>query len=134
MTNVALLHEATDHGLTIRATGENLAVQPASRCPATLAATLRVHKPELLALLRLEFLMVRSATLNETLFFAANEEVKSALVEAGAESGCVYTREELRLLIDQHRREAITAADLLRLHAAKRIFNGRIVSSQRGAR
>jgi hypothetical protein len=113
MTNVALLAEATGRGLRLAATGENLTVQPASRCPTEFAATLRKHKPSLLALLRLRFLMVRSVLLNEIIFFAADEATKTALVNAGAEPGCIYTREELRLLVEQHRQEPITAAELL---------------------
>jgi hypothetical protein len=101
-------------------------------CPAELKNGIRQHKPELLALLQSEFLIIRSAALNETIFFAADEETKRALVDAGAEPGCVYTREELRLLIDQPRHEPITAAELLRLHTAKRIFNRRISPKPKG--
>jgi hypothetical protein len=96
-------------------------------CAAELKNSIRQHKLELLALLRLEFLMVRSGVLNDTIFFAADEETKTALVDAGAEPGRVYTREELRLLIHQHRHKPITAAELLHIHTAKRMFNGRIV-------
>jgi hypothetical protein len=127
MTNVALLDEATGRGLRLAVAGENLRVQPASRCPAEFAETLRQHKPSLLALLRLRFLMVRSAVLNETVFFADDEATKTALVNAGAEGGCIYTRKELQLLVERHRRDPITPADLLRLHRAKRLLNARTV-------
>ena len=70
--------------------------------------------------------MVRSAVLNETVFFAADEATKTALVHARAEPGCIYTREKLRLLVEQHREERITAAELLKIHATKRTFNARI--------
>ena len=51
MTNVALLNEASTRGLMIRTAGDNLTVQPASRCPAEFAQALRQQKPQLLALL-----------------------------------------------------------------------------------
>jgi len=127
MTNVAVLSEATCRGLTICATGENLAIQPASLCPADFAATLLEHKPQLLALLKLHFVIIRSAALNETVFFAPDEQTKAALVQAGAEPASIYTRDELRVLIAQHRRQPITAAELLRLHQAKWMFSGRFV-------
>ena len=126
MTNVALLHEANGRGLRLAAAGENLTVQPAFRCPAEFAAILREHKTSLLALLRLRFLIVRSAVLNEIVFFADDEATKTALTNSGAEPSCIYTREELRLLVEQHRRKPITAAELLQIHRVRRTFNARI--------
>jgi hypothetical protein len=128
MTNVALLDEANGRGVKLAVAGENLTVQPASRCPGEFAATLREHKASLLALFRLRFLMVRSAVLNETVFFAADEATKTELVNAGAEPSCIYTCDELSLLIEQHRREPITAAELLQIHRARRAFNARIAN------
>ncbi len=130
MTNVALLDQAIGHGLMIRTTGESLIVQPASRCPPEFAEALRQHKRQLLALLRHDFLFVHSAALNETVYFAADQQAHAALVAAGAEPGCIYTRNELRELVELNRREPITAGELLRLHGAKRIFNGRIADGQ----
>jgi hypothetical protein len=126
MTKVSLIEQAMERGLTIGTAGESLVVQPGSRCPAEFAATLRKHKPELLALLRHEFLIVRSAVLNETVYFAANEQTRTALVAAGSEPGCIYTRGELGELAELNRRRPLTAADLLRIHETKRIFHGRI--------
>ena len=127
LTPIALLQKAADLGLKLGVEGRHtLTVQPASHCPPDFAATLREHKPDLLALLRLRFLIVRSAVLNESVFFANDEATKTALVNAGAESGSIYTCEELRLLVEQHRCKPITAAELLRIHAAKRTFNARI--------
>lgn len=130
MTNLRILNFARDHGLSIRSTGENLLVQPAARCPTNFAETLRQHKPQLLALLRHEFLIVRSAVLNETLYFAAEEDTKAVLVAAGAEPACIYTRDELRELVALNRREPVSADELLRIHTAKRLFNGRIADGQ----
>src|SRR5947207_13584454 len=103
MTDLALLDEATGRGLRLAAAGKNLTVHPASRCSAEFATALRQHKPSLVALLQLRFVIVRSAVLNETVFFAADEATKTALVSAGAERWSVYTSEELRLLVEQHR-------------------------------
>ena len=126
MTNVALLNEASGRGLRLAAAGEKLAVKPASHCPAEFAAILREHNTSMLALLRLRFLMVHSLRLNEIVFFADDEATKTALANSGAEPCCIYTLEELRLLIEQHRRKPITAAELLQIHRARRIFNARI--------
>src|SRR5262245_6821000 len=126
MTNVTLLDEAIERGLRLAAAGGNLRVHPASRCSAEFATALWQRKPSLLALLRLRFLMVRSAVLNETVFFADDEATKTALANSGAEPGCIYTRDELRLLVEQHRRKPITAAELLQIHRLKRTFNARI--------
>ena len=72
--------------------------------------------------------MVFSEMSQETIFFCEDEVTKAALVEAGAEEGCICTREELRALIEQHRREPITAAELLHIHGARRAFNGRLAT------
>jgi len=74
----------------------------------------------------LPFVMVFSQILGETIFFCEDEDTKGALVEAGAEPESIYTREELRVLVEQHRRAPITAAELLRIHGARRAFNGRL--------
>ena len=95
-------------------------------CPNDLRGEIRQHKAELLALLQRRFLIVHSAVLNETIYFAADEAANTALLNAGAEVGCVYTRGELRLIVDQHRRGSLTPADLLYMHRAKRMFNGQI--------
>ncbi len=95
-------------------------------CPNEVRAAIQEHKARLLVLLRLEFVAVRSAVLNEIVFFAADESAKAALLSAGAERECIYTANELRELVKQHRRAPLTADDLLRLHAAKRIFKGRV--------
>ena len=100
-------------------------------CPDEVRAGLRRHKPQLLVLLRHRFLVVCSAVLNETVYFAANEQTKATLAAAGAEPGCIYTREELRELVELNERKPISVADLLRIHETKRIFQGRIAATQR---
>jgi hypothetical protein len=126
-TPIALLQKAADLGLNLGSEGRHiLTVEPANRCPSAFADTLKDHKWLLLDLLRLPFVMAHSETLGETIFFCEDEDTKAALIAAGAESGCIYTREELRALIEQHRREPITAAELLHIHGARRAFNGRL--------
>jgi hypothetical protein len=104
-----------------------LTVEPARRCPRAFADTLKDHKWLVLDLLRLPFVMVFSEVLGETIFFCENEATKAALVAAGAEPACIYTREELRLLLQQHRRNRITAAELLRINGIRRVFSARVV-------
>ena len=41
--------------------------------------------------------MVYSQTLEETVFFCADEATKAALIEAGAEEWSIYTKDELRV-------------------------------------
>lgn len=95
---------------------------PAS-CPPELKAAIRKQKRELIALLRLSFLIVRSEALAGTvLFWAADETTKEALVAAGAAPGMVYTPEELKVLVNRR----ISAAELPAIHHAKRTFDGRI--------
>ncbi|HWX17307.1 MAG TPA: hypothetical protein VNY07_12030 [Chthoniobacterales bacterium] len=131
MSVVRLIEEAGRLGLTLCPNGDKVRITPARLCPPEFADELRAHKWQLLVLLGLKFLAVASDVLNETIFFAADEETKAVLIEAGAEPGCVYTREELRLLIDQHRHAPITPAELLHMHTARRLFNGRIASKLR---
>ena len=91
MTALELIAEAEKQGLTIKATGNYLDVIPGRLCPADFAQKLRAHKPALLALLRLPFVMVFSEVLGETIFFCKDETTKDALVEAGAEPWSIYT-------------------------------------------
>lgn len=124
MTAAEALLEAARRGLTLRPRGEALDVFPARLCDPALAARLRLHKTTLMALLRMRFLVVRSGALNETVLFAEDERTREALIAAGAEPGSIYTREELRALVDAG---PIVPAGLLLIHTAKRLFAGRIV-------
>jgi hypothetical protein len=103
-----------------------LVVNPANRCPADFVDTLTYHKPQLLALLRLPFVQVYSETLQETIFFAEDEDTKAALVEAGADEWSIYTKDELRVLTAQNRAKPFLPDELCKLHATKRTFHGRI--------
>jgi hypothetical protein len=91
---------------------DTLTVEPARLCPPEFAEVLRAHKPALLALLKLPFVMVQSATLGETtILFCADEDTKGALVEAGAELWSIYTLAELQTLCGQNRVAPLTAAE-----------------------
>ncbi len=105
---------------------DTLTLQPASRCPAEFAEALKAHKPALLALLRLPFVMVYSKTLEETVFFCEDDHTRGALVEAGADEWNIYTRAELRILCEQNRVAPLSADELLKVHEIKRTFHGRI--------
>jgi len=124
---IAVFQEAAERGLMLGIRPpDKLTVQPAERCPPNFANTLRAYKRHLLTMLSWPFVMVYSQALGETVFFCEDERTKTALVNAGAERVCIYTREELRALVEQHRREPITAAELLHIHGARRAFNGRL--------
>jgi hypothetical protein len=128
-TAIALLQEATDLGLKLGSEGRHtLTVEPAERCPRAFADTLKDYKWHLLALLRLPFVMVYSETLKETTFFCEDEATRAALVEAGADPWSIYTKDELRVLVEQNRVAPLTAAELRKVHEIKRTFSGRITS------
>ena len=91
-------------------------------CPPELKDAIRQHKSALLELLRLQFLVVRSDTLNATVFWTSDEATKESLAGAGADSGSIYTASELEQLV--HRR--VTVRELPLLHAAKKRFNGKL--------
>jgi hypothetical protein len=125
---IAVLQEADERGLKLEAHCDALHVIPGERCPAEFAEVLKAHKPALLPLLRLPFVMVYSKTLEETLFFCADEATRTALIEAGASEWTIYTRAELRVLVAQNRIAPISAAELRKVHEIKRTFPGRITS------
>jgi hypothetical protein len=128
MTTIEVFQVAAERGLKLGVEPpDTLTVQPTSLCSDYCVTMLRTHKYELLPLLGLRFIMVRSEVLGETIFFADDEATKTALVNAGAEPWSIYTRHELRLLIEQHRHEPITAAELLQIHRIRRGFNARVV-------
>jgi hypothetical protein len=87
---------------------------------------LRATKSQLLALLRLPFVMVYSKTLGETIFFCQDEATKAALCEAGAQEWSIYTKDELRILCEQNRVAPFSDAELRKVHQIKRTFNARI--------
>ena len=54
------------------------------------------------------------------------KDTRTALAEADATPGNIYTRDELRVLVKANRCAPFTAVELLRIHDAKQLFNGRL--------
>jgi hypothetical protein len=128
-TAIALLEKAADLDLKLGREGrDTLTVEPAERCPPAFADTLKDHKWLLLDLLQLPFVMVDSEILGETIFFCADDDTRTALIQAGAEEWATYTKAELRTLCEQNRIAPLSAVELRRVHEIKRTFSGRITS------
>jgi hypothetical protein len=126
-TPIALLRQAADCGLELSFESPNtLIVDPARLCPPEFANTLRAHKPALLALLQLPFVMAFSGILGETVFFCEDEDTKAALIEAGASEWSIYTKHELRVLVAQNRARPFIPDELCKLHDLRKTFHGRI--------
>lgn len=104
--------------------GDRLRMLLPANCPPELKNAIRQHKFELLELLRLDFLVVRSDALDTIVFWTPDEVTKGSLVAAGADSENIYTASELEQLI--HRRVAATELPLF--HAAKQRFQGRLIN------
>jgi hypothetical protein len=127
-TTIDVFQQAAQQGLRLKALGSDLHVNPARCCPPDFVPVLRAHKPDLLSLLQLPFVMVDRKALDAPLFFCDDEDTRAALVEAGAEPWSIYTRDELRVLVAQNRVAPLSAAELRKVHGIKRTFSGRISS------
>jgi hypothetical protein len=128
LTTIALLQDAAERGLKLEAHGDDLHVIPGDRVPTEFAEVLIAHKPTLLALLQLPFVMVYSETLDETVFFCQDEPTRAMLIAAGADEFSIYTRDELRILCEHNRVAPLSPAELHKVHEIKRMFSGRISS------
>jgi hypothetical protein len=130
LTTIQVFQKATELGLNLGVRPSNkLTVQPIEVCPKDFLETLRAHKWHLLSMLSWPFVMAYSKALEETIFFAQDEDTKAALVEAGASEWNIYTRDELKILIENNRAKPFVSDELLRLHNAKRTFNARVSRS-----
>jgi hypothetical protein len=128
-TTIEVFQKAAELGLKLGVEPpDTLTLQPARLCSAEFAEVLKAHKPALLALLKLPFVMVFSQILEETVFFCQDEATRGALIEAGAEAFSIYTRDELRTLCEQNRIAPLSPAELRKVHEIKRTFSGRISS------
>jgi hypothetical protein len=126
-TTIEVFQKAAELGLKLGfEPPDTLTVEPARSCPAEFAQVLKAHKPGVLALLRVPFVLVFSQILGETILFCEDDDTKGALVEAGADSWSIYTRAELQTLCVQNRVAPLTAAELRKVHEIKRTFDGRI--------
>ena len=125
---IGIFHQAADLGLKLAFEPPNtLTYEPIENCSPAFEETLRAHKPHLLALLRLPFVMVESQILDETIFFCGDEATKAALLKAGADEWSIYTKDELRILVSHNRAHPFLPDELCKLHTLKRTFHGRII-------
>jgi hypothetical protein len=126
-TPIQVLQKACDLSLKLGfEPPDTLTVEPARLCSAEFAEVLKAHKPALLALLKLPFVMVFSEILGETILFCEDEDTKGALVEAGASEWSIYTRDELQTLCEQNRVAPLSPAELRKVHEIKRTVSGRV--------
>jgi hypothetical protein len=126
-TPISILQKADNLGLTLGfKPPDTLDVKASNPWPKAFAELLSGHKPQLLALLELPFVMVYSEALEETIFFCQDEDTKAALVEAGAEEWSIYTKDELRILCEANRVAPLSPEELREVFEIKRNFNGRI--------
>jgi hypothetical protein len=75
-----------------------------------------------------DFVQVFSESLGEMLFFARDKDARATLIQAGAEPFAIYTKDELRVLVEQNRVAPLSIQELRRVHEIKRTFSGRISS------
>jgi hypothetical protein len=126
-TTIEVFQKATELGLKLGfEPPDTLTLEPARLCSAEFAKVLKAYKAALLALLRLPFRMEYSRVLNETLFFAYDNDTRAALVEAGADPWSIYTRDELQIFVEHNRAKPFLPGELCKLHEMKRTFHGRI--------
>jgi|SRR6266550_1019951 len=97
------------------------------RLSARIKRSIRQHKPALLNMMRLAFLIVSSRVLNDAvLLFVPDEATKESLVIAGADRSAIYTKNELGALVARQ----VTSRKLRLIHEAKRRFNGKLAPSR----
>jgi hypothetical protein len=123
-TPVEVLLTVVRIGGKLDSAGDRLRMLLPANCPPELKDDIRQHKAALLDLMQLRFLIVRSAVLNATVFFTSDDATKESMVAAGADSGSIYTRAELEVLV----RGRITATELRLFHAAKQRFNAKVTN------
>jgi hypothetical protein len=121
-TSVETLRAVAAIGGKLGIAGDKLRMLLPPDCPPEVKDAIRQHKPALFDLLRLNFLVVKSDTLNATLFWTPDEATKESLITNGADQADIYTAAELAQLV--HRR--VTVGELSKIHAAKRLFNGKL--------
>jgi len=121
-TPVELLLAVAEIGGQLGPADDRLRMLLPADCPPELKGAIRQHKSALLELLRLDFLVVRSDTLNATVFWTPDEATKESLAAAGADLGSIYTASELEQLV--HR--PVTTNELPLIHAAKQRFKGKV--------
>jgi hypothetical protein len=121
-TPVELLITVANVDGRITAAGDKLRMLLPSECPPELKDDIRQHKPALLKLMGLTFLIVRSGVLSGTVFFVHDDATKQSLILSGAKPGSIYTKAELGTLVARR----ITPKELRLIHAGKQQFNGEV--------
>jgi hypothetical protein len=121
-TPVELLLTVANIGGRISTAGDRLRTLLPPDCPPELKNEIRQHKPALLKLMRLTFLIVQSGVLGTIVLFVPDDATKKSLVRAGADSGSIYTRAELGALVSRR----VTPTELRLIDAAKQQFNGEV--------
>jgi hypothetical protein len=122
MKPIEILLAVADIGGRLGIADDKLRMLLPADCPPELKAAIRQHKAALLELLRLNFLVVNSDTLNATVFWTPDEAAKESLAAAGADLGSIYTASELAQLVNRR----VTVGELPVIHAAKTRFNGKL--------
>lgn len=89
-----LIKIAQAGGHLILKDGKLQLASPPSSDPSLITCAREV-KPQLLELLSLEFLMVRSDVLGAVAFWVQDEATRKALIRHGADPATVWTRDEL---------------------------------------
>jgi hypothetical protein len=123
-TPVEVLLSVAGIGGRLSVVGNKLRMLLPINCPSELKDGILLHKPALLDLLQLTFLIVRSDALDSIVFFVADDTTKESLVSAGADLGSIYTKTELDVLV----RGRTTVKELRLIHAAKQQFNGKVTN------
>ena len=121
-TPVELLLIVIKVGGRITTAGDSLRTLLPPDCPPELKDEIRQHKPALLKLMGLTFLIVESRVLGSMVFFVADDATKQSLILAGAKAGSIYTKAELGTLVARR----ITPKELRLIHVVKQEFNGEV--------
>jgi hypothetical protein len=123
-TPVEILLTVASSGGRLRIVDGQLRMLLPADCPPELKDAIRRHKPALLDLMRLTFLIVRSDVLDAIVFFVPDDRTKESLVSAGADPASIYTRAELAVLV----RSRISVEELSLIHTAKQRFNAKVTN------
>jgi hypothetical protein len=124
---IGILQQAADLGIKLAfEPPDTLTYEPIENCSPAFEETLRANKPQLLELLQLPFVMVFSETLEQDVFFCADDDTRDALIQAGASEWSIYTRAELQTLCEANRVAPLSPDELRKVHEIKKTFHGRI--------
>ena len=130
MTAFDVLSESHQRGVTVWAKDNGkLGFKPERLCSPELREKLSAHKPQLLALLQtkgITWIEVFSERIDETIFFCEDDDTRGALIKAGASAWSIYTKAEIRQLVQQNRIAPLSSAELRKVHEIHKIFHARI--------